>query len=145
MRLVETNVDDMTPELLAYVQELLLAAGANDVWFTPIQMKKSRPAVKLSVLCRESAEDEVVHLLLRETSTLGVRTTEVQRHEADRDVFEFESSLGHAAVKVKRLPGERPRVAPEFEVCRLIAMEKGLPLAEVYRVVAAEAEAALGA
>jgi uncharacterized protein (TIGR00299 family) protein len=143
MRLVETNVDDMTPELLAYVQERLLEAGANDVWFTPIQMKKSRPAVKLSVLCRDAAEGAVVQLLLRETSTLGVRTTDVRRHEAERDVFEFESSLGPAAVKVKRLPGEAPRVAPEYEVCRLIALERGLPLADVYRIVAAEAEAAL--
>ncbi len=145
MRLVETNIDDMTPELLAYAQEALLAAGANDVWFTPIQMKKGRPGVKLSVLCRDAAEAGVVRLLLRETSTLGVRTTDVRRHEADRDVFEFESSLGPAAVKVKRLPGEPPRVAPEYEVCRRLAQDRGLPLAEVFRIVAAEAEAALRA
>ena len=140
LRLIETNIDDMTAELLAYTQEALMAAGAADVWFTPIQMKKSRPAVMLSVLCQEPLESQMVTLLLRETSTLGVRVRDVSRYEAERDVFEFESSLGPAAVKVKRLPGEAPRVAPEYEVCRRIAQEKSLPLAEVYRIVAAEAE-----
>jgi uncharacterized protein (TIGR00299 family) protein len=140
MRLIETNIDDMSAELLAYTQETLLAAGAADVWFTPIQMKKSRPAVMVSVLCREALEADLVGVLLRETSTLGVRVREVSRYEAERDVFEFESSLGPAAVKVKRLPGDDPRVAPEYEVCRRIAQERSMPLAEVYRIVAAEAE-----
>ena len=143
MRLIETNIDDMSPELLAYTQETLMAAGAADVWFTPIQMKKSRPAVMLSVLCQEAQESALVSILLRETSTLGVRVRDVSRYEAEREVFEFESSLGPAAVKVKRLPGEPPRSAPEYEVCRRIAQDRGLPLAEVYRVVAAEAEALL--
>jgi uncharacterized protein (TIGR00299 family) protein len=143
MRLIETNIDDMTPELLAYTQEALMAAGAADAWFTPIQMKKSRPATMLSVLCQEALESSLVVLLLRETSTLGVRVRDVSRYEADRESFEFESSLGHAAVKVKRLPGEPVRVAPEYEVCRRIAQERGLPLSEVYRVVATEAEALL--
>jgi len=141
MRLIETNVDDMSPELLGYVQESLLAAGAADVWFTSIQMKKNRPAVMLSVLSSEALEAEMVSLLLRETSTLGVRVRDVGRYEAEREVFEFESSLGAAAVKLKRLPGEAPRVAPEYEVCRRIAKERSLPLSEVYRIVAAEAAA----
>jgi uncharacterized protein (TIGR00299 family) protein len=143
MRLVETNIDDMAPELFGYVQESLFGAGAADVWFTPIQMKKNRPGVLLSVLCQEALEAEVVRLLLRETSTLGVRTRDVSRYEAERDVFEFESSLGLAAVKVKRLPGEPPRVSPEYDVCRRIAQERSLPLQDVYRIVAAEAEALL--
>jgi hypothetical protein len=140
LRLIETNIDDMPAEQLAYAQESLMAAGAADAWFTPIQMKKSRPAVMLSVLCHEALESQMVSILLRETSTLGVRVREVARYEAEREVFEFESSLGPAAVKLKRLPGERPRVAPEYEVCRRIAQEKSLALAEVYRIVAAEAE-----
>ncbi len=143
LRLLETNVDDTTGELLGYVQEALMAAGAADVWFTSIQMKKSRPAVMLSVLCREALEPEMVRLLLRETSTLGVRVRDVGRYEAEREAFEFESSLGAAAVKIKRLPDEVPRVSPEYEVCRRIARERGLPLSEVYRLVTAEAEALL--
>ncbi len=144
VRLIESNIDNMSPELFGYVQELLLAAGALDVWFTPIQMKKNRPAVLLSILCREAVEAHVVRILLRETATLGVRVREQQRYEAEREVLEFESSLGPAAVKVKRLPGEAPRVAPEYEACRRIALERALPLVEVYRIVTAEAEAHLG-
>lgn len=143
MRVIETNIDDMSPELLAYTQETLMAAGAADVWFTPIQMKKSRPATMLSVLCQEAMESSLIDLLMRETSTLGVRVRDVARYEAERDSFEFESSLGPAAVKVKRLSGEPPRVAPEYEVCRRIAQTRGMALSEVYRVVAAEAEALL--
>jgi uncharacterized protein (DUF111 family) len=143
MLLIETNVDDMTPEVLAYVQEKLLASGAADAWLTPVQMKKGRPGVMLSAVCPEAAEEAVVRLLLRETSTLGVRVRPVRRWEAGREVLEFESSLGPAAVKVKRLPGEPPVVAPEYEACRRLAEAHGLPLAEVYRVVEAEARAAL--
>jgi uncharacterized protein (TIGR00299 family) protein len=143
MRLVETNIDDMAPELFGYVQEALFTAGAADVWFTSIQMKKNRPGVLLSVLCQEALEAEVVRILLRETSTLGVRVRDVSRYEAERDIFEFESSLGPAAVKVKRLPDEPPRVSPEYDICRRIAQERLLPLQDVYRIVAAEAQALL--
>jgi uncharacterized protein (TIGR00299 family) protein len=143
MRLIETNIDDMSAEIFGYVQESLFASGAADVWFTPIQMKKNRPAVMLSVLCQEVLESEMVSILLRETSTLGVRVRDIGRYEAEREIFEFESSLGPAAVKVKRLPGAPPRLAPEYEVCRALAQKHALPLAEVYGVVAAEAEALL--
>jgi uncharacterized protein (TIGR00299 family) protein len=141
MRLVETNIDDMAPELFGYAQERLLAAGAADVWFTAIQMKKNRPAVMLSVLCDEALEPEVVRLLLSETTTLGMRSRDVRRYQAGRRALEFESSLGPAAVKLKLLPGEPPRVAPEYEACRRLAETSGLPLAEVYRIVALEAQA----
>ena len=139
MLLIETNIDDMNPEIYAYAQERLFEAGAADVWLTAIQMKKNRPGVLLSVLCSLDREDAIASVLLRETSTLGMRVREVRRHEADRDLLEFESSLGPAAVKVKRLPGQPPAVSPEYEVCAAIAREQGLPLAEVYRVVQDEA------
>jgi uncharacterized protein (TIGR00299 family) protein len=144
MLLAETNIDDMSPEILGYVQERLFASGAADVWLTPIQMKKGRPGVVLSVLCPVEAENAIVSLLLRETSTLGVRLREVRRQEAEREVLEFESSLGPAVVKVKRLPGEAPQAAPEYEVCRRLAEASGRPLAEVYRIVQGEAQALLG-
>jgi pyridinium-3,5-bisthiocarboxylic acid mononucleotide nickel chelatase len=137
--LVETNIDDMSAELLGYVQERLFAAGAADVWFTPIFMKKNRPATMLSLLCAVEREEAVVRVLLEETSTLGVRVREVRRHEAQRETFEFESSLGPACVKVKRLPGKKAQVSPEYEGCRRLALERNLPIAEVYRTVEAEA------
>ena len=143
MLLIETTIDDMTGEMLAYVQEKLLAAGAADAWFTPVQMKKGRPGVVLSVICGDAQEEAVARLLLRETSTLGVRVRPVHRWEAEREVMQFESSLGPAAVKIKRLPGEPPRLAPEYEACKRLAEETGLPIAEVYRIVQAEAEAKL--
>jgi uncharacterized protein (TIGR00299 family) protein len=139
MVLVETNIDDMNPELYEYVQQRLFAAGAADVWLQAVQMKKNRPGVLLSALCAPEYEDTVAATLLRETSTLGVRVSAVRRHEAAREVLEFESSLGPAAVKVKRLPGEPPRVAPEYDACRRLAEARGLPLAEVYRLVEREA------
>jgi uncharacterized protein (TIGR00299 family) protein len=143
MLLVETNIDDMNPEIYGYVQERLFASGAADVWFQSIQMKKNRPGVLLSVLCPAESEDAIAAVLLRETSTLGVRVTPVTRHEAPRESLEFESSIGRAAVKVKRLAGEPPRVAPEFESCRAIAEKRGMPLAEVYRIIEHEALARL--
>ena len=138
MLLIETNIDDMTGEMLGYARDRLLEAGAADVWFTSIQMKKGRPGVMLSVICAEADEEVVARLLLRETSTLGVRVRPVHRWEADREVIEFESSLGPAVVKLKRIAGEPPRVAPEYEACKRIAEATGLPLANVYRVVEAE-------
>ncbi|MBI4302126.1 MAG: nickel pincer cofactor biosynthesis protein LarC [Chloroflexi bacterium] len=139
--LLETNIDDMNPELYGYVLESLLAQGANDVWFTPIQMKKNRPAVMLSVLALRQLEAALVETIMRETSTLGVRVREVQRHESQRDRVEFDSSLGPVVVKVKRLGGKAFSVAPEYEDCRRLALEHGLPLQEVYRIVTAEAQA----
>ena len=140
MLLLETNIDDMTPEMLAYAQAKLIAEGAADAWLSPVTMKKGRAAVVFSVLCHEADEERIVRLLLRETSTLGVRVRPVHRWEADREVLEFESSLGPAVVKVKRLPGEPPRFAPEYESARSLAELSGLPIAEVYRIVEREAE-----
>ncbi len=140
MLLIETNIDDMSAELFGYAQERLFAAGAADVWFTPIQMKKNRPGVLLSALCPIEREQDVVQTLLRETSTLGVRVREIARHEAVRETFEFESSLGPAAVKVKRLPDMAPAVAPEYEACAKLARERNMPLMEVYSIVRREAE-----
>ena len=138
MVLIETNIDDMTGEMLGYARDKLLHAGAADVWFTSIQMKKGRPGVALSVICGEAQEEEIARLLLRETSTLGVRVRPVHRWEAERELLEFESSLGPASVKVKRLAGEPPTIAPEYEACKRLAEATGLALAEVYRIVQAE-------
>lgn len=141
--LLETNIDDMNPELYGYVMERLLAQGAVDVWFVPIQMKKNRPAVTLSVLARAPAEGALVETILRETSTLGVRVQGVRRHESERETVEVMTSLGRAVVKLKRLHGTPVAVAPEYEDCRRLAMEHGLPLQEVYRMVTTAASAKL--
>ncbi len=143
--LLETNIDDMTGECLAYAVESLLAAGALDAWLTPVQMKKGRPGVIVSAICREEQEAALAHVLLRETSTLGVRVRRLHRWEAPREVIEFVSSLGPAAVKVKRLPGEEPQVVPEYEACARLARDLGIPLTQVYGILQAEAAARLAA
>ena len=139
MCLLETNIDDMSGEMFGYAMEQLFAAGAADVWCTAVQMKKDRPAITLSVLCRPELEPMLVQAILRHTSTLGVRSRDVRRYEAERERFDFPSSLGPASVKVKRLEGAPAAFAPEYEVCRNLAKDNGLPLLEVYRIVTDEA------
>lgn len=143
LMLFETNIDDMSPELYGYVLERLFERGAVDVWFTPIQMKKNRPAVMLSVLASAEVEGQIVETILRETSTLGVRVQRMARHESAREIVQFDSSLGQVMVKVKLLHGVRIALSPEFEDCRRLAQKHGLPLQEVYRIITAEASAQL--
>jgi pyridinium-3,5-bisthiocarboxylic acid mononucleotide nickel chelatase len=141
--LLETNIDDMNPQVYGYLMEKLFAEKAADVWFTPIQMKKNRPAILLSVLGPVSAEAVLTETILRETSTLGIRVRPVNRHTAQREISEFESSLGRLKVKVKRHEGKVLAVSPEYEDCRRIALEKGIPLQEVLRRVENEAYSSL--
>jgi pyridinium-3,5-bisthiocarboxylic acid mononucleotide nickel chelatase len=142
--LLETNIDDMNPQVYGYLMEKLFTEKAVDVWFTPIQMKKNRPAVMLSVLGPQSAEAALSGTILRETSTLGIRVRPVNRHTAEREISEFDSSLGRIKVKVKRYQGKLLAVSPEYEDCRRIALEKDLPLQEVLRRVESEAYAQIG-
>ena len=143
LSLLETNIDDSTPEVLAYAQEQLFEIGARDVWFTPIQMKKNRPATMLSALVPIDLESKAASLILRETSTLGVRVRPVSRYKADRKVINVTTTLGRVSVKTKILGGAMVAVTPEYEDCRKIALDKGLPLQDVIRIVRQEAEVAL--
>jgi len=141
--LMETNIDDMSPELCGYAMERLFESGALDVWFTPIQMKKNRPAVMLSVLVSPESQATITQVILRETTTLGLRVQPVERHLAVRETAQFESSIGTTAIKIKRLESRAVGISPEYEDCRRIALERGLPLQEVYRIVTNEASAKL--
>ncbi|MFP6679541.1 MAG: nickel pincer cofactor biosynthesis protein LarC [Dehalococcoidia bacterium] len=139
LSLLETNIDDMGGEQFGYVQERLLESGSLDVWMTPIQMKKNRPAVLLSVLVKETDADKAAKVILRETSTLGVRRRPVERYTADREIVEVATSLGKARVKIKRVEGEVVGVAPEYDDCRSIAIEHNVAFAEVMRQLADKA------
>ena len=141
--LIETNVDDMGGNLMGYLHERLFEMGARDVWFTPIQMKKNRPGTMISAIVPSELESQAVDLIMRESSTLGVRVRPVARYEAERAVVEIDTSLGRVQVKVKRIGGRDIGVSPEYESCRRIALEKGLPLKDVYGVVQREADQAL--
>lgn len=140
LMLFEANIDDMSPEIYDWVQERLFAAGALDVWFAPIQMKKNRPATMLSAIAPPAAEAAIARAFLRETSTLGVRVREVWRHEAERRSFTFVSSLGEVRAKARVLPEGGIAAAPEHDSCRALAEASGLPLIEVFRRLAAETQ-----
>ena len=129
--LLETNIDDASPQLLGYAQERLFELGALDVWHTPIQMKKNRPGTLFSVLVPASLEAQAVSLLLRETTTLGVRRRVVERYEAEREMREVHTEFGPVAVKTKLLDGVTIAAAPEYDACRAIALEHGMPLQDV--------------
>ena len=144
LSLLETNIDDSTPEILGHLQEELMRQGALDAWFTPIHMKKNRPGVTLSVLCRPPLESFFVKLILKESTTLGIRVHHLDRHEAEREVIPVDTSLGRVSVKIKRVEGKVLGVSPEYEDCREVARREGLSLLEVYRRVEMEARTTLG-
>ncbi|PLX40635.1 MAG: hypothetical protein C0608_08450 [Deltaproteobacteria bacterium] len=131
LRVIEANLDDLTPELLATLIEVCLRAGALDSWLTPILMKKGRPASKISALCEEGRANAIKVALFKASSTLGVREYSVSRSEALRKVIRVETPWGEVSVKVGILNGELINIAPEFEECRDIATKSGVPLRKV--------------
>jgi uncharacterized protein (TIGR00299 family) protein len=130
--LLETNVDDNSAEITGYVMEKLFAAGALDVFFTPIQMKKNRPATLVSVLCRPVDVDALEMILFRETSTLGVRRQSVERRCLERESETVNTPYGPVRVKVARLPDGSTKRAPEYEDCKRAAQAHDVPLRKVY-------------
>jgi uncharacterized protein (TIGR00299 family) protein len=135
---IETHIDDMNPEILGYLMERLMAHGALDVAFSPLQMKKNRPGVKLTLLSHREGLDELARLVLAETTTAGVRYYPAERLMLERRREERETSLGKVAVKVFHADGVPRRIAPEYEECRRIAARTGMPLIEVYRIIERE-------
>ena len=129
---LDTNVDDLNPELYGFVIERLLAAGAQDAWLTPVVMKKGRPGVKISVLCSPERAETMRAIVFRETGTLGVRSTEVSKRALDRETVKVETSHGAVAVKVGLFEGRPITVSPEYEDCTRVAREAGVPARDVY-------------
>jgi len=129
--LVECNVDDMTGELAAHALTALLAAGARDAWAVPITMKKGRPGLTLSALAERGSETRVAEVLLRETSTIGVRWTDANRLERPRRMLEVETRFGPIPVKISEGPYGPPQVKPEFDACARAAQGAGVPVREV--------------
>jgi len=129
--LLECNLDDTPGETLGYAMQQLLAAGALDVWFTPIQMKKNRPAVTLSVLCNPDDRPEMERIILSETSTLGIRVQRMERAKAGRRMQQVETPWGTVRVKVKLMGGKAVSASPEYEDCARLALTAGVPLWQV--------------
>ena len=133
--LLETNVDDNSAEINGYVMEKLFTAGALDVFFTPIQMKKNRPAALISVLSRPADTEALETILFRETSTLGVRRQPVERRCLERASETVDTPYGPVRVKVAHLPDGSTKRAPEYEDCKKAAQAHDVPLRVVYEAV----------
>lgn len=144
LSMLETNIDDMNPEILGYLREKLIELGALDAWFTSVHMKKGRPGTQLSMLCRPNNVPYFSKLIMRESSTLGIRIHSVNRYEADREIITIESSLGSVKVKLKSIDGSVVSVSPEYDDCKSIAEKSGMMLADVYLVVDKEAREFMG-
>ena len=133
---LETNLDDISPEILGHFVERALAEGALDVFHTPIQMKKNRPGVLLTVLCATADADKFTELMLRETTTFGVRRYTVERRKLVREFTTVKTVYGEVAVKLGKLGGKILQAAPEFESCRKLAAQKNIPLKQIYEAAA---------
>jgi pyridinium-3,5-bisthiocarboxylic acid mononucleotide nickel chelatase len=129
---LETNLDDISAEILGNFVERSLAAGVLDVFHTPIQMKKNRPGVLLTVLCAEADADKFSEMILRETSAFGVRRRSAERRKLRREFTTVKTPFGEVTVKIGKLDGKIVQVAPEFESCRKVAEAAKAPLKQVY-------------
>ena len=132
---IETNIDDMNPQVFGHVMERLFAAGALDVYLTPIYMKKNRPATLLGVIAKRQDEATLAELILRETTTLGLRVQPIHRYEAQRDFRLVSTRYGEVKVKQKIIDGQVIQSMPEYDDCVRLANENKVSLAEVYAEV----------
>jgi uncharacterized protein (TIGR00299 family) protein len=133
--IIECNIDDMNPEFYDYIIDSLFSAGAKDVFITPIIMKKSRPAVKLSILCTPEAENRVNEVLFRETSTIGVRKYPIDKTMLERKIEHVATRFGEVRVKSAFYQGICIKSKPEYDDCNKIARETKIPITQVYREV----------
>jgi pyridinium-3,5-bisthiocarboxylic acid mononucleotide nickel chelatase len=134
---LETALDDLSPQILAYVAEKALAEGALDVMLTPVIMKKGRPGTLLTILCDPSDSHAMEHLILRETSTLGVRIREDRRSCLERSHTTVQTAYGDIRMKIGTLVGEEFNAAPEFEDCRAAASQHNTPIKQVQQAAIA--------
>ncbi|MFL2764268.1 MAG: nickel pincer cofactor biosynthesis protein LarC [Dehalococcoidia bacterium] len=141
--LLETNIDDTDGQILGYVHERLMEMGAKDVWFTPVYMKKNRPGVVLSVIIPFDIENKAVDLILSETSTLGIRSSNISRYEAERNICTINTVYGEVNVKLKFKNNKIINISPEYEDCKKLALENHLPLKYIMDKVIRQAESDL--
>lgn len=133
--MIETNIDDMNPEIYGYVMDKLLAEGALDVCLIPVCMKKNRPGTILQVMCGRELQDQLIATILSETTTIGVRHYPVQRRILERRIREIMTPFGKALVKQIQLGDGSVRITPEYDWCRDIAKRENMPIRKVYDMV----------
>jgi uncharacterized protein (TIGR00299 family) protein len=133
--LIQTNIDDMNPEFYEHIADRLFSEGALDVFLTPIQMKRTRPATMLSVITDEEKTEKMLELIFDETTTLGVRISEIKRRKLNREKRKILTKYGKIEVKIGKLDGLVKNVSPSYEECRKIATRLNIPLKKVYQEV----------
>jgi hypothetical protein len=133
--MIECNIDDMNPELYEPLMQVLFSAGASDVFFTPIIMKKSRPAVKVSVLCDIGKQIEIKHVLWFNSSTFGLRSYKVSKAMLKRKVVKIKTKFGEVSVKKGYFNGRMIKSKPEYEDCRKLAKENGVSIQDIYESI----------
>ena len=129
---IETNIDDMNPQFYDYVMERLLAMEVLEVFVTPILMKKNRPGHLLTIICPPEKLLSVMEFLLRETTTLGLRWREEGRAKTDREILSRQTKYGKIRFKLARWEGRIVNLSPEYEDCKKLALEKKVPLKEIF-------------
>ena len=122
----------MNPQIFGLLMDQLMAAGALDVFYTPIQMKKNRPGILLSIVAHPDARERLTSIVFRETTTIGVRYTDMKRECLEREALVVETPFGPVTMKIARRSGEVLNASPEFEDCARIAAESGRPVKEVH-------------
>lgn len=132
-KIIETNIDDMNPQIYGYVIEKLFEQGVHDAYLTPVIMKKGRPGTKLSVLVSANKVADIVRVILSETSTLGVRIVDCETIHLERKIITIGTPWGDAKVKIGKLDGCVINVAPEYEDCKKIAKKNNISFKEVYQ------------
>jgi uncharacterized protein (DUF111 family) len=142
--LIETNIDDMNPEFYEPLFERLIEAGALDVYFTPITMKRGRPATKVSVICEATLRRDIEHVLMEHSTTFGVRAMPLDRTKAGRRVEEVATRWGDVRVKLKIWRGRVVEAVPEYADCLAIQRETGIPIRLIHGEVVRIAEAYVG-
>lgn len=131
LTVIETNLDDISPEILGFVMEKAFELGALDCWFTPIQMKKNRPATLISILCEISEIEKFINLLIDETTTIGIRIRETERICLEREISKITTKFGEVSIKTARFGEKIVNLKPEFEDLKKIARRENLPLREI--------------
>ena len=129
---LETDIDDCSGETMGYVMKLLLENGAREVHYTPIYTKKNRPAYTLTVICKKEDREKLENLIFAETTTIGIRKTEMERTILKREIQKKETSLGEAVVKACTLPDGRMKYYPEYENVQYLAEKNRISLQEAY-------------
>lgn len=132
---IETNIDDMNPQVYEYLMERLFKAGALDVFLTQVIMKKGRPGIKLTVLSGDREREEIIRLILKETTSIGLRFYRAERITLQREIKSIDTEFGRVRVKTSVLGGEIEKTSPEYEDCKRIARRYGIPLLEVMKAV----------